>query len=162
MARAGDDVKVHNTRNIDVLALALIELTGFLNSPQRDDGLLRAADVTLDRALFPLLVRLGAQGTLSVAALSEQAGRDHSTVSRQLAKLEALGLIERRESPDDRRANMASLTAAGSGIVDAITRARRRLLSEALTGWSEADRTSLAVLNRRFADALIGAAGART
>jgi DNA-binding MarR family transcriptional regulator len=126
----------------------------FLNSPQRDDVLLNEAGVDLDRALFPLLVRLDMSGPLSVAVLADQVGRDHTTVSRQLAKLERLGLISRQADGDDRRVRTASLTAAGDGIVRAITAARRRLLSRALADWSDADRASLAILNRRFVDAL--------
>ena len=81
---------MHNTDNIERIAGALVGLIGYLNSPQRDDLLLREAGVVLDRALFPLLVRLGVLGPLSVGDLAAQAGRDHTTISRQLARLEAL------------------------------------------------------------------------
>jgi len=156
MALAACGVKMHNTCNMDRLASSLIDLIGLLNSPQRDDVLLR------DRALFPLLVRLGARSPLGVAELAGQVGRDPTTVSRQLAKLERLGLIERCGRETDRRTNAARLTAGGHEIVDAITAARRRLLSQALADWSEADRAALADLNRRFADALIGFAAERS
>jgi DNA-binding MarR family transcriptional regulator len=148
-------VKVQNTRNWDQLTSALIDLMSLLNSPQRDDALLREAGVSLDRALFPLLVFLGARGPLGVAELADQVGRDHTTVSRQLAKLEELDLVERPATNTDRRKRTAQLTDDGRKIVQAITLARRRLLSQALAKWSEADRTALATLNRRFADALI-------
>jgi len=145
---------VHHTRTIDQLAAALIDLISFLNSPQRDDVLLREAGVDLDRALFPLLVRLGRSGSLSVAGLADQVGRDHTTISRQLSKLERRGLISRQGGGADRRVRTASLTAAGDKIVQAITAARRRLLSRALAEWSEADLAALATLNQRFVDAL--------
>jgi DNA-binding MarR family transcriptional regulator len=132
----------------------MLDLLSFLNSPQRDDALLREARVDLDRALFPLLVILGMRGSLGVAELADQVGRDHTTVSRQLAKLESLDLVT-RESGDDRRRRAAALTPAGKKVVKAITQARRRLLSKALAQWSEADRAALASLNRRFADALM-------
>jgi DNA-binding MarR family transcriptional regulator len=154
MTRVRHEVKVQNTRNIDVLAGALVELIGFLNSPQRDEALLREAGVSLDRALFPLLVRLGARGPLGVAELADQAGRDHTTVSRQLAKLESLGLVARPDDGADRRRRAATLTDAGRTTVAAITAARQRLLSRALEGWSAADLAALAGLNRRFADDL--------
>jgi DNA-binding MarR family transcriptional regulator len=134
---------------IDALADALIELLGFLNSPQRDDALLREAGVALDRALFPLLVRLAARGPLGVAELADQVGRDHTTVSRQLAKLERLGLV-RRGAGGDRRVRPAEPTPAGEAVVEAITGARRRLLGAALAGWDGADLARLAELNRRF------------
>lgn len=126
----------------------------FFGSPQRDDTLLREAGVALDRALFPILVRLARSGPLSVAGLAAQVGRDHTTISRQLAKLESLGLVQRPAAGADRRVRTAGLTVAGEDVVQAITAARRRLLSKALAGWSEADLASLAALNRRFVDAL--------
>ena len=145
---------MQNTRNIDALGTALVDLIGFLNSPQRDEALLREAGVSLDRALFPLLVRLGAQGPLGVVELADQAGRDHTTVSRQLAKLESLGLIVRAGGADRRR-RAAELTPDGRATVAAIAAARRRLLSRALSGWNPADLAALASLNRRFADSLM-------
>jgi len=145
---------VHHTRDIDGLVAALIDLMAFLASPQRDDVLLREAGVSLDRALFPLLIRLSAAGPVGVAALADQVGRDHTTISRQLAKLEALGLIARQDDASDRRIRIARLTAAGEAVVLAITDARRRLLSRALAEWSDADLADLATLNRRFVDAL--------
>lgn len=144
---------MQNTRNLDMLASAMLDLLGFLNSPQRDEALLKEAGVRLDRALFPLLVILGARGSLGVAELADQVGRDHTTVSRQLAKLESLDLVARYEG-DDRRKRAARLTTAGKKTVRAITQARRRLLSKALAQWSETDRAALADLNRRFAEAL--------
>jgi DNA-binding MarR family transcriptional regulator len=149
---------VHHTRDIDGLAGTLIELISFLNSPRRDEALLREAGVDLDRALFPLLIRLGMHGPLSVASLADQAGRDHTTISRQLAKLESLGLISRQGGGGDRRVRTASLTGGGEGVVQAIASARRRLLSRALAKWSGAERADLARLSRRFVDALADAA----
>ena len=146
---------MHNTHNEDALAAALLDLVSFLNSPQRDGDLLRAAGVSLDRALFPLLVRLGMQGPLGVAELADQVGRDHTTVSRQLAKLEELRLVARPENRGDRRLRAAQLTRDGRKIFHAITRARRRALSKALAGWSDADCKALSSLTRRFADGLI-------
>jgi DNA-binding MarR family transcriptional regulator len=154
MELGGGGVKVHNTRDIDDLAAALIDLVGFFASPQRDDVLLAEAGVNLDRALFPLLVRLGRSGPLSVAGLGAEVGRDHTTISRQLAKLESLGLVSRRGGGSDRRVRPAVLTPAGDEIVQAITSARRRLLSGVLAGWTDTDRASLATLNRRFVEAL--------
>lgn len=130
----------------------------FINSPRRDDVLLREAGVKLDRALFPLLVRLGRSGPISVAGLAAQVGRDHTTISRQLAKLQDLGLIARQDGAGDRRMRTARLSAAGEEIVEAITAARLRLLSRALAGWREADLTKLANLNCGFAAALAEAA----
>ena len=151
---------MQNTHNFDGLAAALLDLMSFLNSPQRDDALLRMAGVELDRALFPLLMRLGMLGPLGVAELAEQVGRDHTTVSRQLAKLESLDLVERCEDGDDKRRRTARVTGAGRKIVSAIAKTRRRVLDGALAGWSAADRAALERLTRKFADSLIAFADA--
>ena len=145
------------TDSIDELAVVLIDLIGFFSSPRRVELLLREAGVDLDRALFPLLVCLAMRGPQSVAGLSDQIGRDHTTISRQLAKLESLDLIVRHEDHADRRIRTASLTVAGIEIAQAVTMARRRLLSKVLAGWSEEDLANLAGLNRRFVEALADA-----
>ena len=145
---------MQNTHNLDILGSALLDILSVLNSPQRDVVLLREAGVEIDRALFPLLVATGARGPLTVGDLADLVGRDHTTVSRQLAKLKQLKLTA-SQPEQDRRRNAVKLTAAGEKIVQKISRARRRLLSKVLADWSEADRTALATLTRRFADAVI-------
>jgi DNA-binding MarR family transcriptional regulator len=153
---------MYDTRNLDAIASSLIELTGCLNSPRQDDVLLQKAGVSLDRALFPLLVRLNAAESMSVAELADQAGRDPSTVSRQLAKLEQLGLIKRPSSREDMRVRAAAITKAGSRVVMAITEARRKLLGELIQDWSADERQLLPKLLQKLADAMkakISAAG---
>jgi DNA-binding MarR family transcriptional regulator len=145
---------MHNTHNYDSLVLALIDLVGALNSPRQDDILLKEAGVSLDRALFPLLVRIGSSDSLNVAELAEQVGRDHSTVSRQTAKLESLGLVKRRAGKVDQRAKEAVITVEGRRLVQAITKARRRLFGKLFADWNTADVQALARLNRRLADAM--------
>jgi DNA-binding MarR family transcriptional regulator len=110
--------------------------------------------VEIDRALFPLLVATGARGPLTVGDLADLVGRDHTTVSRQLAKLKEMKLVASQAEQDKRR-NAVKLSAEGEKIVQKISRARRRLLSKVLADWSEADRAALATLTRRFADAVI-------
>ena len=142
----------------EVLAGALIDLVGFLNRPQRDDILLREASVTLDRALFPLLVRLGASGALAVVELADLVGRDHSTVSRQIAKLEALGLVVRAARHEDQRIRAAQITREGEKVVRALTAARQRLFDRLFATWSLRDREAVGRLIRRLADTMHQAA----
>lgn len=145
---------MYDARNLDAIASALIDLTGCLNSPRQDEVLLQVAGVALDRALFPLLVRLSAAGALSVAQLAEQAGRDASTVSRQLAKLEQLGLIKRPVMRDDMRVRAATITKAGTRTVAAIAEARRKLLGELMQDWPTKERQLFPHLLQRLADAM--------
>jgi DNA-binding MarR family transcriptional regulator len=145
---------VQNTHILDELAAGLLDIVNFLNAPQRDEALLRAAGVQLDRALFPLLARLGMQGPLGVAELAEQVGRDYTTVSRQLARLESLGLVTRSPGAEDRRRSIAEITTEGGACFAAIREARRRALTQALADWADGDRQTFTRLIRRFADAL--------
>lgn len=145
---------MYSTRILDDIASALIDLTGCLNSPRQDEVLLGEAGVALDRALFPLLVRLNAMGTTSVTELAGQVGRDPSTVSRQLARLESLGLVKRPTAKDDMRVREAAITKAGLAAVNAIAKARRKLLGQLVQGWTESELRLFPELLQRLADAM--------
>ncbi|WP_454718133.1 MarR family winged helix-turn-helix transcriptional regulator [Caulobacter segnis] len=131
---------------------AMMDLAGFLNRPQADDLLLREAGVSLDRALFPLLGRIGKKGPIGVVELADLAGRDHSVVSRQVAKLESLGLVERRPGAADRRVREAVVTEKGAELVDRLDAARQRLVGPMMASWSDQELKDLARLLRKFVD----------
>jgi DNA-binding MarR family transcriptional regulator len=143
---------VYNARMTDKLHEALMDLMAALNSPQADQFLLRTAGVEVDRALFPLLVRIGLYGPIGVTELAEQVGRDHSTVSRQMAKMEALGLVKRTAQEEDQRLKAAALTTDGQLVVDTLARARRQVFREVLRDWTEEDKLKIAELTRALAD----------
>jgi DNA-binding MarR family transcriptional regulator len=145
----------HKSRRV-VRALheALIDVVGFFNRPQNDAIVLREAGVSLDRALFPLLVLIERRGPLGVGELADWVGRDYTTVSRQMAKLERLGLIARRPGRTDARVTEAVVTEKGQAVSDMLDAARERLGRNALAGWSKTDLAEFARLLRRFADTL--------
>lgn len=145
---------MHDTRNLDALAAALLDLVGCMNSPRQDDVLLREAGVSLDRALFSLLVHLSRTSSMGVAELAERVGRDPSTASRQVAKLEELGMVKRRPGKEDLRIREAAITKAGLRTIEAITNARRRLLDQLLQDWTETERKQLPVLLQKLASAM--------
>ncbi|WP_437575515.1 MarR family winged helix-turn-helix transcriptional regulator [Sorangium sp. So ce887] len=150
---------VQNTRitkkKLRELHGAMVDLIALMNQPQRDQTLLAEAGLSLDRALFPLLVGIERFGPIGVVELSDRAGRDYTTVSRQVAKLESLGLIERRPSPADRRIHEAVITDKGRQVTDALDAARQRLAAPILAKWSEEDFSDLVRLMRRFVDDLM-------
>ena len=138
----------------DELAGALLDLMNRMNSPRQDELLLKEAGVAIDRALFPLLARIGRNGFISVVELAEQVDRDPSTISRQVAKLEQMELVTRRPGSQDQRVKEAAITPEGQRILAQITTARRRLLKGFLVGWSAADRQNLPRLIGRLAQAM--------
>jgi DNA-binding MarR family transcriptional regulator len=129
-------------------------VVGFFNRPQNDVILLREACVSLDRALFPLLVLIQRRGPLGVGELADRVGRDYTTVSRQVAKLESIGLVVRRAGKTDRRVTEAIVTDQGQAMSEMLDLARERLAEVALADWSKDDLEELARLLRRFADNL--------
>jgi DNA-binding MarR family transcriptional regulator len=142
-------------RVLRLLHEALIDVVGFFNRPQNDVILLREAGVSLDRALFPLLALIERRGPLGVGELADRVGRDYTTVSRQVAKLENLGLVARRAGKTDRRVTEAVVTDKGQAMSEMLDAARERLAGVALSSWSERDLRDLARLLRRFADNLM-------
>lgn len=136
------------------LGPAISELISFINDPRHDRHLMTEAGLTFDPVFMPLLVRLGASGEAGVVELAGQLGRDHSTISRQMTKLETAGLLERLPSQADGRVRAARLTARGLDAFEDLGQARRRLLDRVLADWADDDREALGRLLLRFARAL--------
>ncbi|MEJ5021066.1 MarR family winged helix-turn-helix transcriptional regulator [Ochrobactrum vermis] len=141
------------SRQIRELHGALVEIVSLMNRPQRDESLVREAGISLDRALFPLLVGIERFGPIGIVELADRAGRDYTTVSRQVAKLESLGLAERRQSATDRRVNEAVVTPKGKAMTDKIDAARERNARAILATWDAREIDELIRLMRKFADA---------
>ena len=129
---------------------ALLDLMRLMNQPQRDEDLLSAAGLSLDRALFPLLVGIERRGPIGIVDLAEGVGRDYTTVSRQVAKLESLGLVERRQSAADRRVNEALITDQGKAMSARLDAAREANIRARLADWPEADLAELTRLMRKL------------
>ena len=135
---------------------ALLEIVGVMNSPQRDEAMVREAGISLDRALFPLLVLVERLGPIGVVELADRVGRDYTTVSRQAAKLESLGLVDRQESATDRRVREAVVTKKGKAMTDRVDEARARIGQSIFANWDKRDIEDLVRLIRRFADGING------
>ncbi len=131
---------------------ALIEITNAMNRPQRDEDLLRQAGVSLDRALFRLLVAIERLGPIGIVELADRIGLDHTTVSRQVSGLVKLGLAARRTSQIDRRVKEAEITVAGRAMTSAIDDARERRMSALFENWDEREFAELVRLMHRFAE----------
>ena len=131
---------------------ALLDIVSLLNEPQRDEALIAEAGISLDRALFPLLVRVGKRGPIGVVELADMAGRDHTTVSRQIARLESLGLVARKADAADKRVRAVAITKKGLAMTRALDKARERIAAPAVADWSEADRKTLIRLLRRLVE----------
>jgi DNA-binding MarR family transcriptional regulator len=143
----------------DDIHAVLLQLNGYMNRPDIDQAFLARAGVKLDRALFPLLTRIGLSHPISVVELASLVGRDHSTVSRQTAKLETLGLVERQGAKGDQRVRLLSPSAAGRKMLAQFSRARRTFLDDRLASWTDEERARLLELLRRFSETIANAEG---
>jgi DNA-binding MarR family transcriptional regulator len=139
-------------QNIRQFYDALFDLIGLINQPQRDSVLLQEAGVSLDRALFPLLVVIGRRDAVGIMELAGLVGRDHTTVSRQVATLGRLGLVTRHTGTRDGRERKVVATQEGLAIVSALDEARERLVRPIVSQWEEQEWKIFVSYLRRFAD----------
>ena len=151
----------HMSTQLKALHGALIRIASVMNRPRNDERLIEEAGVPLDRALFPLLVGIERPGPIGVVDLAERVGRDYTTVSRQVAKLESLNLVSRQKSAQDSRVREAVVTAEGQAMTDRIDTARQRMGREIFGEWRKEELDDLVRLMTKFVDALEGATESR-
>lgn len=144
----------HNNYDITGFHGALLDIISVMNQPVRDEQILQAAGVQLDQILFPLLVAIGRRGPVGIVELADSLGRDYTTVSRQVKKLEAQGLALKQPNAKDRRISEVSLSETGQAMIDRISVARTRLMNQVLAGWTHEDVMALFRLTRQYADSL--------
>lgn len=142
----------HISEQIRELHAALLCIGDAMNRPDNDKRLLGEASISLDRALFPLLVRIERLGPIGVVDLAARIGRDYTTVSRQVAKLQSIGLVNRQSGSTDRRVNEAVVTPEGKALTDALDAARDRLGRMFFSKWSKQDFSELVRLVRKLAE----------
>ncbi|ROR14684.1 DNA-binding MarR family transcriptional regulator [Erwinia sp. JUb26] len=112
--------------------------------------MIKASTINLDRALFPLLVQISRFGPIGVVELADRVGRDYTTVSRQVAKLEEAGLAQRQKNAKDKRINEAVITAVGKAMTDKIDAAREEIYQKVFQHWQQDDRLQLECLLKQF------------
>jgi DNA-binding MarR family transcriptional regulator len=133
----------------------MLDFASMMNRPTRDTALIDAAGVEIDRALFPLLVYIDRKGPIGVGELADLVGRDYTTVSRQVAKLDTLGYVERRPSKRDSRVNEAMITERGKNVTHALDNTRQELAERLLKDWTKKDLKDLTRLLRQFVNDLM-------
>lgn len=144
----------HMSKRMKALHGAMTTIVSVMNRPRTDEKMIQDAGIQLDRALFSVLISIERLGPIGVVELSERTGRDHTTISRQVAKLESLGLIERQESPDDRRKREAVIAPKGKAITDRIDAARERMAHAIFKDWTGEELDEFVRLMQRFAESL--------
>jgi DNA-binding MarR family transcriptional regulator len=149
--------KVHYTHISTLLPelhRSLVDIAVIMNRPERDVELLAKAGLSLERALFPLLVLIERFGPIGVVELAGHVGRDYTTVSRQVARLEELGLVTRRPGTTDRRIREALVTPAGKEATNALDAAREQIAVTMFADWERRDFDDLVRLMRKLVETM--------
>jgi len=79
-------------------------------------------DVPLQASQYPFLAALDRLGPLAIGELADAVGITQPGATRTLAQLIALGLAKARQTPEDQRRKIISLTGKGQLLVDAAKR----------------------------------------
>jgi DNA-binding MarR family transcriptional regulator len=107
----------------------------------------------MDRAAYLLLDRIATRSR-SVAELAAELHLDQSTVTRQVATLEARELARRAPDPDGGRAAVLDITREGRRQLAAERTSRTQRVNRTLNGWNDRDRRELARLLTKLNDSL--------
>lgn len=141
----------HISTELNALHDTLLTIVSAFNRPQRDELMIKESKIHLDRALFPLLVYISRFGPIGVVELADRVGRDYTTVSRQVAKLEQIGLAQRQKNVRDKRVNEAIITEEGKVMTNKIDQVRTRIYNDVFQNWPEDERMQLSRLLHKFA-----------
>ncbi|MDR0482324.1 MAG: MarR family transcriptional regulator [Cellulomonadaceae bacterium] len=106
----------------------------------------------LDASAFPILAHISMNPGTRGSDLAAHFSVGRATISRQLARLEKLGLISREVDPEDTRGQLITLTSEGEDRFTHAREARVDAFAEALASWDEADIAQLAKLLHRYSD----------
>jgi MarR family transcriptional regulator, organic hydroperoxide resistance regulator len=110
------------------------------------------SDVGVYRGQPPLLHLLWERDGLSQTALADELGITAATVSKMVQRMERVGLVERRDDPEDSRISRVYLTSRGWEIRKRVEEIWHELASAMLSGLSDQERAEL----RRLLEQLRG------
>lgn len=104
----------------------------------------------LDASAYPLLSVIQDEPGVHATELARRFGIGRATISRQLSKLEELGLIHRAVDPEDSRGQLLTITDLGSQRITVARERRLQYLGEVFAGWDDGDVEQLASLLSRY------------
>jgi DNA-binding MarR family transcriptional regulator len=116
---------------------ALLGLILRANRARIYEDLLQGANVSMDKALYPVLSATAAMQPARVSAIATAVGLNATTTSRHLTGLEKLGLVTRARDDADARSAVIELSPAGRLAVTELRDSRRRIFGELLAGFDQ-------------------------
>jgi DNA-binding MarR family transcriptional regulator len=114
----------------------------------------------LTLAQFDVLARLSGAEGITQQTLADQLLVTKGNVCGLIDRLSEQGLVERRADPEDRRANLLFLTAAGRTLAEQVVPAHQRVLSGLMGGLDDQEQRQLLALLRKLDRSLAETNGA--
>ena len=114
----------------------------------------------LSLSQFHLLKLIALNGKHQVGEVADFLGVSPPAATKNIDKLERLGLVARLPSPGDRRATLLSSSPKGRRLVDKYETAKEERLTPVLAGFSQEELRQLARLMERFSLRLLNGEGA--
>jgi DNA-binding MarR family transcriptional regulator len=106
---------------------------------------------------YIVLTALATFEQVTQLALAEALGLDKTTMTLELDRLEQKGLLVRKPDPDDRRARIPEVTAAGRSLQAKVAAAWTRVEGGLLSGFTSRDQRALRLMLCQLIDAGPGA-----
>lgn len=141
---------MNGTDSADRLATALIHNLKTLRAVRQ---IVPRAHPAVDPLSYPVLFTL-CHGPSRVGDLANALHSDISTVSRQASTLTEHGLIDKGADPQDRRAQLLSLSAQGHDLLARLRVERAAMFAELLHDWDDDDVVRFTTYLDRLSDAL--------
>ena len=134
----------------------ILELRDFSRKLVRELGFMRTtlAGTDLAPSAVHAVIEIGAAPGINAKDLGQILRLDKSNTSRQLARLEAAGFVERQAADDDGRSSALYLTDAGKRLREKIDRFATNQVSRALRRIVPADQQALVRALALYSDAL--------
>jgi len=127
------------------LIKSLVSIVAFFNRTDRDKKFVKAAGIDLEATSFQLFVTIGRMQPTNVSDLANIMGKSHSSVSRQIDKLENSGLIVTRNAEKDARIRTIQLSKQGTELTQTIDVTRLKEIKNIMSSWSDEEKKSLLV-----------------
>lgn len=138
---------VPTDRQVDALMRAARVFTGISAQAMAD------ADEVITMPQLRVLVLAATSGPLRSATVAASLCIHPSNASRVCERLVKAGLLDRRDSPADRRQVELTLTPAGSQIISSMFAHRRAAFNDILRQMPHSERDALTIGLESFADA---------
>jgi len=130
------------------------QLGQFMRRSDRFYTEIKGGGLELERAAFLLLGRINAGGPARLSVLAGDSCLELSTISRQVAALEAAGLVARTTDTSDRRASVIAATPEGERVYLRSKEVWLGALRDLLADWTPAERAEFARLFTKFNEAI--------